>query len=127
MWFARTFPTSVLGRVVFPATRAPGIAGALAFVAALRRRTALAVTASLDDTTFEILDLARASGTNLTVDVWADDAAVESADDHTNALVRAVTTPGVHIVSTPVATRHTADLVDVAGPVVAWGGLDIDA
>ncbi len=126
LWFARTFPTSVLGSVVVPATRARGIAAALAFVASCRGRAALAVTTTLDSMTREIVELARVTGTNLSVDVWSRDTTIEGVDDHTDALSTALATPGVHVLSTPVATERTRDLVDVAGPVVAWGGIDID-
>ena len=127
LWFARAFPTSVLGSVLVPATRAPGIAAALAFVASRRGRAALAVTTSpVDPMTSQILELARSTGTSMVVDVWGRDATVDSVDAHADALGRALRTGGVHLIATPVAARRTADLVDVAGPVVAWGGIDAD-
>jgi thiamine pyrophosphate-dependent acetolactate synthase large subunit-like protein len=126
LWVARTFPTSVLGSVVVPATRAPGIAAAIAFVASYRGRAALAVTASpVDAMTLRVLDLAGVTRTRLVIDVWGDEATVDTADAHLHALTKAFHTPGVHIVSTPVASGRTADLIAVAGRVVAWGGIDL--
>jgi thiamine pyrophosphate-dependent acetolactate synthase large subunit-like protein len=126
LWVARTFPTSVLGSVIVPATRAPGIAAALAFVASYRGRAALAVTASPVDTmTLRVLDLAGVRRTSMVIDVWGDDATVDTPDAHLHALTEAFRTPGVHVVSTPVAKGRTGDLIEVAGPVVAWGGIDL--
>ncbi|MBV8950352.1 MAG: hypothetical protein JOZ99_05715, partial [Actinobacteria bacterium] len=125
LWFARTFPTSVLGSVVVPATRAPGVAAALAYAASTRGRPALAVTTSpLDPVTDAIAALARADGTSFVLDAWEPDAPVGPIHEHTQVLADGFARGGVARVRTPVALHRTADLVEVAGPVVAWGGLD---
>ncbi|HEX4777568.1 MAG TPA: hypothetical protein VFW74_12395 [Acidimicrobiia bacterium] len=128
LWFARTFPTSVLGSVVVPATRAPGIAAALAFVAETRGRRAIAVTTEpVDDMTRRVVDLAHARGVTLTVETWCADGALDGVDAHEAGLRAGIALPAVHQLRTPVALARTQDLVDAAGPVVAWGGLDGDS
>jgi hypothetical protein len=125
LWFARTFPTDVLGSVVVPATRAPGIAAALAFVASCRGRAAVAVTTGPPDPATEaVADFARATGVRFALDVWSGDATPTGADEHTSAIHDALSASGVGVVRTAVNLERTADLVAAAGPVVAWGGLD---
>lgn len=127
LWFARTFPTSVLGSVVVPAKRAPGIAAALAFVAGTRGRTAIAITTEpVDDMTRRVVDLAHARGVTLTVETWCADGALDGVDAHEAGLRAGLALPAVHQLRTPVDLDRTQDLVDAAGPVVAWGGLDHD-
>ncbi len=128
LWFARTFPTSVLGSVVVPATRAPGIAAALAFVGETRGRTAIAVTTDpVDDMTQRVVELAHARGVTLTVESWSADGELDGVDAHEAGLRAGLALPAVHQLRTPVDLGRTRDLVDAAGPVVAWGGLDADA
>jgi hypothetical protein len=124
LWVARTFPTTEPGSVVVPAIATPGIAAALALVAALRGLPAVAVTTEpLDQTTLGMLELATELGTALTIDVWAAGGPVRRAQEHLEHLRAAVSEPGVTIVDVPVDTSLTRKLVDAAGPVVAWGGL----
>jgi hypothetical protein len=125
LWFARTFPTDVLGSVVVPATRAPGIAAAIAFVTSSRGQPVVAVTtAPLDPATEQVISLARASDVHFAVDVWSADGPKLDSDAHTATLHKARATPGVTVVSTGVNLSRTRNLVDAAGPVVAWGGID---
>jgi hypothetical protein len=125
LWFARTFPTDVLGSVVVPATSAPGIAAAVAFVTSSRGQPAIAVTvAPVDAATEQVIALARAHDVHFAVDVWSADGPRVDPDAHAAALDQARTTPGVTLVSTGVDLSRTRDLVDAAGPVLAWGGID---
>jgi len=99
LWIARTFPTIEPGSVVVPARRAPGIAAALALVAARTGRPAIAVTTvPVDDVTRAVVDLAERLGTPFGLEAWGED----------------------------VDFSYTRLLVEAAGPVVAWGGIDLD-
>jgi hypothetical protein len=124
LWAARTFPTTEPGTIVVPAIATPGIAAALALVAALRGLPAVAVTTEpLDPVTLGVLELATELGAALAVDVWSAGGPVRRAEDHLEHLHAAVREPGVTIVDVPVDVSLTRKLVDAAGPVVAWGGL----
>ncbi len=123
LWVARTFPTTEPGTVVVPAVAAPGLAAALALVAALRGHAAIAVTTEpLDRVTLDILELAARLAVGFVVDVWGGGGPVRTAADHLDALHAAHREPGVTIVDVPVDQSRTDALVDAAGPVVAWGG-----
>jgi Thiamine pyrophosphate enzyme, central domain len=127
LWVARTFPTTDPGTVVVPSIRAPGIAAALALVAALRGLPAVAVTAEpMGHATLAVLELATELGAGLVVDVWSAGGPVRRADDHLAQLEAAAREPGVSIVDVPVDASLTRKLVDAAGPVVAWGGLPVN-
>ena len=127
LWVARTFPTTEPGTVVVPALAAPAIAAVLALVAALRGVPAVAVTTEpLDHTTLAVLELATELATALVVDVWSAGGHIRRAGDHLEQLRAASREPGVSIVDTPVNLSLTRNLVDAAGPVVAWGGAPVD-
>lgn len=124
LWVARTFPTTEPGTVVVPALAMPGIAAALALVAALRGLPAVAVTTEpLDHTTLAVLELATELASAFVVDVWSAGGRIRRADDHLDQLQAASREPGVSIVDVPVDLSLTRKLVDAAGPVVAWGGV----
>jgi thiamine pyrophosphate-dependent acetolactate synthase large subunit-like protein len=124
LWVARTFPTTEPGTIVVPATPTAGIAAALALVAALRGLPAVAVTTEpLDLSTLGVLELATELGAALAIDVGGSGGPVRRADDHLEHLHAAAREPGVTIVDVPVDLSFTRELVDAAGPVVAWGGL----
>jgi thiamine pyrophosphate-dependent acetolactate synthase large subunit-like protein len=124
LWVARTFPTTEPGTVVVPAIATPGIAAALALVAALRGLPAVAVTTEpLDHTTLAVLELATELAAALVVDVWSAGGPVRRASDHLEQLQAAAREPGVTIIDVPVDALMTRKLVDAAGPLVAWGGL----
>jgi thiamine pyrophosphate-dependent acetolactate synthase large subunit-like protein len=123
LWVARAFPTTEPGSVVVPATVAPGFAVAAAFVAALDGRPAVAVTTDPIDRESELLlDLARALDVPIVVEVWGADAPLSTPADRVGQLVSALQDPaGVDVRAVPVDFGHTRTLVEVAGPVVAWG------
>jgi Thiamine pyrophosphate enzyme, central domain len=124
LWVARTFPTTEPGTVVVPPVRTPGIAAALALVAALRGLPAMAVTTEpLGYVTLAVLELATELAASLVVDVWSAGGPVRRAGDHLEQLQTAAREPGVSIIDVPVDASLTRKLVDTAGPVVAWGGL----
>jgi len=98
-WLARAFPTSELGSVVVPARRMPGFAAAAALAGARRGRRVVGITTGpVDDTSRAVLEVAEAEGTPVELEVWGEG-------------------------GLPVDWSSTAALIEVAGPVVAWGGL----
>jgi thiamine pyrophosphate-dependent acetolactate synthase large subunit-like protein len=126
LWVARTFPTTEPGTVIVPARAALGIAAALALLAALRGLPAIAVTTEpLDHTTLAVLELATRLAAHCTVDVWSAGGPVRRAGDHLGQLQAAAREPGVTIVDVPVDASPTSELVDAAGPVIAWDGLTV--
>jgi hypothetical protein len=123
LWVARAFPTTEPGSVVVPATVAPGFSAAAALVAALDGRPAIAVTTDpVDRETELVLDLARALDLPIALEVWGADAPLASPAARVDALAAVLATPrGVTVLPVPVDFSHTRTLVEVAGPVVAWG------
>lgn len=132
LWVARAFPTLEPGSVIVPAVAVPGIAAAVALVASLNGRPAIAVTTDPSDPATEaVLDRARAWDQSLVHEVWIDDhdvsgdQAMARADDHAQQLADALGQPGVQRVDVPVAMGDTQLLTETAGDVVAWTA-DVD-
>ena len=120
LWVARAFPTTEPGSVVVPATPARGFAAAAALVAALDGRPAIAVTTGPpDDETHTVLELARALGLPLVLEVWGDGEAAD-ADAQLDRTSAALASGAVVVEHYPVDFTATEILVDVAGDVVAW-------
>jgi hypothetical protein len=130
LWVARTFPTPALTpgdprRVVVRSVRTPGAACRDAIEAARSGRPAIFVTASEPDAaTAEELTRATETGVDLAVVVWGEAGRLRAVEDHATQLHEALHSPGVTRVDVPVAINDTQLLVDAAGSVVAWGGLD---
>jgi hypothetical protein len=124
LWVARTFPTTDAGTVVVPATVTPGIAAVLALTAAVRGRPAVAVTtAPLDGPTRAVLDLAARLPARFVVEAWGPEGGTfGSVAEHLERLRSALRQPGATTLEVPVDLSPTAELVDAAGPVIAWGG-----
>jgi Thiamine pyrophosphate enzyme, central domain len=123
LWVARTFRTVEPGSVLVPATRAPGTATAAAVLGGLGGRPALAVTTwPLDPTTVALLDLARQLELTVTVEAWGGEAELSRPEDRVTSTAAALARPGVDVIPVPVDFTATADLVAVAGEVVAWTG-----
>jgi hypothetical protein len=98
-----------MNSVIVPATRVQGFAAAAAVVAALDGRRAVAVTtAPLDDVSKALLELALDRDLPLTVQVWGDDAGEHLLGGQ------------VRTIGLPVDFSLTQDVVDAAGPIVAW-------
>jgi thiamine pyrophosphate-dependent acetolactate synthase large subunit-like protein len=123
LWVARAFPTSELGSVLVPATRAEGVATAAALVAKLRqpdRRVAAVTTAPLDDTTRALVGEAERLGAGVVVEAWGEEGDIGTVDEHADALARGLASERPTVLRVPVEWSHTDRLVDVAGPVVVW-------
>ena len=126
LWLARTFPTTEPGTCIVPATTAPGIAAAIATVAALDGRPAVAVgTAPFDPVTEAVLERANAWQAAVVMCEWGADAPLPRPEEHRHLLRLALEQAGersspVHVpVPVDLATA-TRELVEVAGPVTAW-------
>jgi hypothetical protein len=126
LWVARTFPTTELGSVVVPATRADGIAAALALTASLDGRPAIAVTdAPLTSRTRDVLALAARLGAAFPVVVWGADGDLDRADDHAHHVAHALLARSITVLDVPIDPNDTQLLLNTAGPVIAWGGLPL--
>lgn len=90
LWLARTFPTDRPGSICVPSVSRPGIAAALALAATLQGEPAVAVTTDPVDATTRAVVDAAPGAFRL--EVWGDD----------------------------VDWSRTRDLIEAAGPVVAW-------
>jgi hypothetical protein len=130
-WVARTFPTRRVGGAIVPARATPGLAAACAVVARLvePERPVLAVvdaatgTSGLDATTAAVLAAGAELGVAVPVEVWSPDGELLDGGAHAERLARLVGTGGV----VPLATDpgQLDRMLEVAGPVVAWGGLPL--
>jgi hypothetical protein len=126
LWIARSFPTSIPGSLCVPAASEPGFAAAAALVAGLEGRPALAVTDAAGanhPVTVALLDLARSLGVRMAVQVWRPDGPAVTPAEHAERCRRGVSgaPDGVEVVEVGVDVDPTP-LLEVAGPVVAWGG-----
>ncbi len=124
-WVARTFSTTELGSAHVPARPGDGFAVACALVARLRRpaRPVLAVVDRLSATTSAVLETAASLGVAVPVEVWDPGGPAIDADTHLDRLRRlAVSAADPVILRTDDA--QLGRMIEVAGPVVAWGGLD---
>jgi len=92
LWVARTFPTDAPGTVLVPPVDVPGIAAAIALLAAAGRRAVAVVPAPVDALTQALVEAGEGRATPFRLDVWGDD----------------------------VDLGLTSLLVEAAGPVVAW-------
>ena len=122
-WVARALPTSYPGSVCVPATVEPGFAAAAALVAALDGRPCLAVTdaaGAVADATAAVIDLARVIKVPIALQVWGDDGALDDAAAHVELLDRHLEATEVRMDPIPVDLSVPTELIDVAGPVVAW-------
>jgi thiamine pyrophosphate-dependent enzyme len=129
-WVARTFATTELGGVHVPGSaRAAGTAAASAVVARLRSpgRAVLAAVdgrdRGVDDATGAVLEAARRLGVAVPLAVWDPAGAPLGADDHLAQLEEALVSDAPAPVVLATDPAQLARMVDVAGDVVAWGGL----
>jgi hypothetical protein len=120
-WVARAFPTERPGQVLVPATKAAGIAAAIALVAGLSGRPAVAVTTDpLDPMTERLLDLARQLEVPLTIEAWGADGPFDGPHERVAGLMEVMSRPGADLLGVPVDFSRTSELIAVAGPVTAW-------
>ena len=122
-WVARTFSTTTAGSAVVPSTAVPGVAVAAVIVA--RRvqpwRPALAVIdGAPDEVTLGLLEQASRMGIGVGVEAWDPDGPRLDATEHAERLGRLIVTSTQEVVALSTDERQMAQMVDVAGPIIAW-------
>lgn len=125
-WVARTYSTTELGSVLVPAEpTADGFAAACVLVARLRNpaRPALAVVdGPLSDLTIEVLHTARRLRVAVPVEAWGPDGDRLDAEQHTERVRRLAYGDEPAVASLAVDDSQLADMLDAAGPIIAWAG-----
>ena len=122
-WVARTFATTELGGVHVPAEAdAAGFAAACCIVARLRdpARPVLAVS---DQPPTAVLEVARSLGVAVPVEIWSPDGETVDAGAHARRLDDLVRADATTVVTLATDPTQLARMIDVAGDVIAWGGL----
>jgi len=119
-WFARGVVPVPMGRVVVPARSADGFAISAAIVSALDGTRSVAITYPGSSLENELLDLAAALDLGIVVEQWGDDVDGGDPSQHRANLVAAMSDSGVSVTGVAVDLAAAAELVDLAGPVVAW-------
>jgi hypothetical protein len=124
-WVARTFSTTELGSAQVPARRGPGFAVACALVARLRRprRPVLAAIDAVSGPVTAVLDAAASLGIAVPLEIWDEQAPGMDADTHLERLRRLAVADDPVPATVATDGRQLDRMIDVAGPVVAWGGL----
>lgn len=123
-WVARTLPTSGLrGAIVSRDATAEGSAVATAAVARLLdpRRPVLAVVDRIGPAAEAALEAAARLGVTVPVERWSDDGPALDQEAHAARLAGLVAAGGVADLA--VDRSQLDEMVAVAGPVTAWGGL----
>ena len=119
-WFARGVVPVPIGRVVVPARAADGFAISAAIVSALDGTRSVAITMPGSSLENELLDLAAALDLGIVVEQWGDDVDGGDPSQHRANLVAAMSDSGLSVTGVSVDLAAAAELVDLAGPVVAW-------
>jgi Thiamine pyrophosphate enzyme, central domain len=125
-WVARTLGTTRLGGVIVPSLPIPGFAAACVAVWRLRHpsRTGLAVVdAAAGGQTADVVDAARRLGIVVPVEAWDPDGEQLDAQAHRDRLSRMINGGAPATAAVPSLATHQgqlAEMVDAAGPVVAW-------
>ncbi|MGH2684639.1 MAG: hypothetical protein ACRDJP_04130, partial [Actinomycetota bacterium] len=81
-------------------------------------RRVLAVTDEVTDVHEELLEVAAAEGLTVPVEVWQEDGDALDADAHLERLEGLVAAGGRCSIATD--PRQLEEMIDVAGPIVAW-------
>lgn len=119
-WFVRGVVPVPMGRVIVPARNSDGFAIAAAVVSALDGTRSVAVTTPGGSCERELLDLATALDLHVVVEHWGDDVETGDPSRHRSNLVAAMSDPGVSVTGVAVDLAAAAEMVELAGPVVAW-------
>jgi hypothetical protein len=127
LWLQRGVVARPTGSVVVPSFPVHGFAAAAALVAGLDGRPAVAVvTSPTDAATDALLDLAASMGVTLICEVWGAEASWASPSEHRERLIGARHEGGVQRLGVPVDLAATRELIDLAGPVLAWTGEPVE-
>jgi len=119
-WFARGVVPVPMWRVVVPARASDGFAIAAAIVSALDGNRSVAITMPGGLIEDELLDLAASLNLGIVVEQWGDDVNSGDPSQHRANLVAAMSDSGLSVTGVAVDLGAAAELVDLAGPVVAW-------
>jgi hypothetical protein len=119
-WFARGVVPVPMCRVVVPARASDGFAIAAAIVSALDGNCSVAITMPGGLIEDELLDLAVSLDLGIVVEQWGDDVEGGDPSQHRANLVAAMSDSGLSVRGVSVDLSAAAELVDLAGPVVAW-------
>jgi hypothetical protein len=128
-WLARTFGTSELGSAQVPPVEEPGFAAAVALVTRLRSpgRPVLAlVDGPPSPRTLELMDLADSLGVGFGVEAWAEEGPALDAEAHLARARGLAVVDRCELATVATAPWQLGRIVDVAGPVVAWGGSAVE-
>lgn len=119
-WFVCGVVPVPAGRIIVPAHAAEGFAIAAAVVSALDGVRSVAVTTPGGVLEEELLGLAASLDLGVVVELWGDDVGGRDPSQHRADLVAAMADSGVSVSGLAVDLSAAAELVDLAGPVVAW-------
>jgi len=120
-WVARTFPTGEAGSVVVPATVESGSAVAASLAAAALGRPLLAVLDALDDADHALIEEADRLGLAVAAQVWSPQGRRVTPDEHARLTTEQFPSRTTSIHEVAVDTDAPGPLLDVAGPITAWG------
>ena len=120
LWFARGVVPVPTGRVMVPARSSDGFAVAAAIIAALDGTRSVAITTPGGALENELLDVAASLNLAIVVEHWGDDVDGGEPSQHRSNLVAAMNDSGVSVTGVAVDLAAAAELVELAGPVVAW-------
>jgi hypothetical protein len=125
-WVARTLGTTRLGAVIVSSTPSPGFAAACVAVSLLRHpsRPALAVIDLAEaEATVVIMDAAAALGVRVPVEAWDPEGDRLDADAHRDRLRQLVLgglSTGDRFCSLTTDPHQISEMIEAAGPIVAW-------
>lgn len=124
VWFARGVVPVAAGRVVVPALPVEGFSVAAAIITALDGGRSIAITTPGSALVASLCDLAAALDLDIVVELWGDDATLVDPAQHRASIVAAQLGGGVNVTGVAVDLPALADLVELAGPFVAWMPID---
>lgn len=119
-WFARGVVPVSAAQVTVPGRSADGFAIASSIVAGLDGSRSIAITTPGSAIENELLDLAASMGIGVIVEHWGDDVAPIEPAAHRATLVAALADSGVSVNGLAVDLSAATELVELAGPIVAW-------
>lgn len=124
LWFVRGVVPVAPGRVIVPALASDGFAVAAAIIAALDGEQAIAITTPGSALVGDLLELAVDFDLDLVVEQWGDDVDAEGPALHRAGIVNGLAGGGVQLTGIAVDLAAAAELVELAGSVVAWTPTD---
>jgi len=120
IWFARGIVPTTAGRVIVPALPADGFAVAAAIICALDGEQSIAVTTPGSDLIAALCDVAASLNLDVMVELWGDDVPYVDPSHHRAEILNARRSGGVRVTGVAVDLSAAAELVELAGPFVAW-------